>query len=238
MNEALKDISVIIPFTKDDLLWKDLLQDLRVLPAGSEIILVGPDSPDADVLSKATEGLISTVRYVPAPKGRGVQLNRGVIASEKQFFWFLHADSRVPRPAISRLVDEIRSKPHALHFFHLQFLADGPRWVGLNSFGANLRSRYLRMPFGDQGFCVHRNEFQLIGGFAENVPYGEDHEFVWEARRKHVPLNEVPAAIFTSARTYERHGWGKVTRQRVMLTAFQATRECWKLFKQRVVEKI
>lgn len=237
MSDIFKDLSVIIPFTGQDRLWKDLLQDLKVLPEGAEILLVGPDAPDNEILKKATEQFIADIRYVPSIKGRGVQLNTGAKSSRKNYFWFVHADSKIPRPSLHLLGQELLSKPEALHYFDLHFLDDGPKIVGLNSFAANLRSRYLGMPFGDQGFAVSRAIFLRVGGFPEKAAYGEDHIFVWEARRKRVPLNRVPGTIFTSARRYETEGWGRVTSKRVYLTAKQATMECLKFVKQRVVEK-
>lgn len=237
MSKILNDISVIIPFTSEDLLWKDLLQDLKALPSGGEILLVGPNEPEAEILERASEGVIANIRYVPAERGRGRQLNAGARASKKNYFWFVHADSKIPRPSIFLLEQEFLNKPDALHYFDLQFLNDGPKLVGLNSYAANLRSRYLGMPFGDQGFAVSRAVFYRVGGFPENATYGEDHIFVWEARRKRISLNRVPASIFTSARRYENEGWGRVTRKRIWLTAKQATRECVKLLKQRAVER-
>ncbi|MCB0349683.1 MAG: hypothetical protein KDD38_00785 [Bdellovibrionales bacterium] len=237
MNIILNDLSIVVPFTSQDLLWKDLLQDLKALPRGSEILLVGPDRPDDAILKRATENLLAQVRYVESPKGRGVQLNTGAKNASRNYLWFLHADSKVPRPSIFLLDRELMLKADALHYFDLQFLSDGPRLVGLNSMAANLRSRYLGMPFGDQGFAMSRATFLRVGGFSENSKYGEDHIFVWEARRKRILLNRVPGAVFTSARRYESEGWGAVTRTRVILTAKQATSECIKLMKQRLVER-
>lgn len=237
MNIILNNLSVIVPFTGSDLLWKDLLQDLKALPKGAEILLVGPDQPDAEIFKKATETLIANVRYIESVRGRGVQLNCGAKNASRDYLWFLHADSKVPRPSLYLLESELIAKPEALHYFDLQFLSDGPKIVGLNSLAANMRSRYLGMPFGDQGFAMSRAVFLRVGGFNESAPYGEDHIFVWEARRKKIPLNRVPGSVFTSARRYESEGWGAVTRKRVYLTAKQATKECFKLVKQRIIEK-
>jgi hypothetical protein len=69
MSDFFNRLSVIIPFTSEDLLWKDLLQDLIPLGKESEIILVGPDTPDIEILNKATQNMITPVRYVYSPKG-------------------------------------------------------------------------------------------------------------------------------------------------------------------------
>ncbi len=236
MTEILKRLSVIVPFHGVDLHWKDLLQDLRPLPKSAEIILVGPDEPPAEILIKASEYMVAQVRYVYAPKGRGVQLNAGAKAASKDFFWFLHADSKVPRPSLFLLSQSLQAEPEVLHFFDLKFLDDGPKVMFLNSLGANFRSRYLGMPFGDQGFAVSRALFYRIGGFAENAAYGEDHLFIWQARRKRVPVRRIAAPIFTSARRYDSQGWAALTSRRLYLTYRQAASEIVKLAKVRVIE--
>lgn len=232
-----KQLSVIIPFIGRDVLWKDLLQDLKVLSSDCEIILVGPEAPDKEIFARATENIIADVRYVVSERGRAKQLNAGAKAAKQDFFWFLHADSRVPRPTIYALEKALKEKPAALHYFNLQYLDDGPPLVRLNAFAANLRSKYLTMPFGDQGFALSRSNFYRIGGFSLEAPYGEDHVFVWEARRKRISINPIAATIFTSARSYAKMGWATLTSQRVYLTAKQALYESCKLYKFRTVEK-
>src|SRR5688572_20219517 len=117
--DILKDLAVIIPFHAGDILWKDLLRDLKYLPEGAEIILVGPKEPDAEIYKKATEDIIATVRYVYSPKGRGIQLNTGAKSTTKSYLWFVHADTKVPRPALKALADAFVTFPLALHFFRL-----------------------------------------------------------------------------------------------------------------------
>ncbi len=234
--DIFNNLSVVVPFIGHDILWKDLLRDLQPLPAGCEILLVGPDAPDQELLKRASEKMIAKISYVKSEKGRARQLNAGARAAQGSYFWFLHADSKVPRPALFALATELRRNPLALHYFHLQFLSDGPKLVTLNSMAANWRSRYLGMPFGDQGFALGRSTFYRLGGFQEEASYGEDHLLVWAAHRKRILLNAVPASIFTSARRYEAEGWGALTSRRVLMTVKQAAREYVKLLKQRLVE--
>ncbi len=238
MTEFLKQLSIIIPFYGEDIKWKDLLQDLRPLPREAEILLVGPDAPPSELLSRASENMLAAIRFVWAPKGRGSQLNAGTKAASNNFFWFLHADSKVPRPSLFMLAQALQNAPDALHYFDLHFLDDGPKAVILNSLGANFRSRYLGLPFGDQAFAVSRAQFYKIGGFAESAPYGEDHLLIWQARRKRVPIRRIAAPIFTSARSYKASGWGALTSRRLYLTYRQAAGELIKLAKERTIERV
>ncbi len=237
MTESLRDISVIVPFHGSDLKWKDLLQDLRPLPKRSEIILVGPDEPSCDILSRASRDMLPAVRYVYSPLGRGVQMNSGAKNAENNIFWFLHADSKVPRSSLYSLGCALQTDSNAIYYFDLQFLNDGPKLTALNSVGANLRAHYLGLPFGDQGFVVSRTLFYRIGGFDENSFYGEDQLFVWRARGKRVPLKRIPYPLFTSARRYQAEGWTRATSKRIFMTYKQAAAEALKLMKARAIER-
>jgi hypothetical protein len=91
-----------------------------------------------------------------------------------------------------------------------------------------IRSRFLGLPFGDQGFCLSREHFQQIGRFDEHASYGEDHLLVWSARRQGILIRSVGASIATSARKYQAHGWLRMTLRNAWLTWRQAIPEWWK----------
>ena len=100
-----------------------------------------------------------------------------------------------------------------MHYFDLAFQA-APRYrrlVCINAWGANLRSKLFKAPFGDQAFCMHRDIFRRLGGFNENVSYGEDLLLVRRARRNKVPLIPVHSPILTSPRKYIANGWLRLT---------------------------
>jgi GT2 family glycosyltransferase len=160
-------------------------------------------------------------------------MNRGAEAARGDFLWFLHGDSRIDSSAVQQLAVALEERPEALHYFNLRFLADGPRALRLNEWGVSLRSRILKLPFGDQGYCLSRDLFTRLGGFDECAPYGEDHLFVWAARKQSIPLNRVPAAIGTSGRKYAQQGWARTTARHLWLTLLQAVPEAWRTFKGR-----
>lgn len=74
--------------------------------------------------------------------------------------------------------------------------------AGLVAGWANLRSRMLGLPYGDQGLLVPRHTYQAAGGFPDQ-PLMEDVALV-RALPKVTVLN---TRAFTSAERYERAGW-------------------------------
>jgi hypothetical protein len=176
----LDDLTVIIPVGAKELAWRTLLNDLNSLPPGAEILLVATD-PEPEDFDDATSKLQCATRWLQSVPGRARQLNLGAQNSTRSFLWFLHADSRVDAVALESLRRALRVKPSAIHYFALAFQVDGPRITCLNSWGANLRSRWLRLPFGDQGFCLSKRVFYALGRFDESARYGEDHLFIWRA---------------------------------------------------------
>ncbi|MEO1879916.1 MAG: hypothetical protein ABGX40_08065, partial [Methylococcales bacterium] len=106
----------------------------------------------------------------------------------------------------------------------LKFANDGPKSVSLNAWAANVRSRLLGLPFGDQGFIMHHVVFDQVQGFDENISLGEDLDFVVRLQASHVHLQELPAALITSARRYQQYGWLMTSIRHVFLT-WQLTRQ-------------
>jgi GT2 family glycosyltransferase len=103
----------------------------------------------------------------------------------------------------------------------------------LNQLGSWMRSHLGGMPFGDQGFCLRREIWERLGGFDTHAAYGEDHLFVWKARRAGVPLRPTGGTLRTSARKYREQGWLSTTTRHFQLTALQAIPEWLKLVRAR-----
>ena len=208
----LSQASIVIPVARADESWRSLIGDLIQIGTAAELLLVGAASaPSRDGDASAARLAAPTARWVSAAAGRARQMNLGAKRSTQPFLWFLHADSRVDADALLALGGALETHPHALHYFDLAFQGDGPRLVRLNAWGARFRSRYLGLPFGDQGLCMSRDTFERLGGFDETAAYGEDHLLVWAAHRHRVPLHRVEGVITTSARKYRSNGWLSTT---------------------------
>lgn len=213
-------LSVIVPVGPGELAWRDLLGDLAALAESAEVILVAPTGESPVDFCAADHGLELPVRWLEAPRGRARQQNAGAAAARGNMLWFLHSDSRLPADTVRTAQNA--DAPNSLGYFDLRFRGDGPSLVWLNSVGARIRSRWLRLPFGDQGLLLSRRLFHELGGFDESLACGEDHALVWSARRAGVPLIPLEAPLFTSARRYREEGWLRTTLRHARLTIGQA----------------
>lgn len=207
-------LSVIVPVGPGEREADGLLEQLRDLPVPAEIILSvnGPSQWPIPV----------TTVDVPGHARRAHMMNAGASRAAGRWLWFLHADTRLLPESLPALAAFLRRDQKALGWFHLRFRPDGPALTRLNAWGANWRSRWLGLPFGDQGFLLPAAEFRALGGFDERAAYGEDHLFVWTARAAGLKARPVGARLATSARKYARLGWARTTLLHWRLTLAQA----------------
>jgi hypothetical protein len=214
-------LSIVIPIGPGDRAWVNLVdQLLPELPSGVEVVLSAAGSfPEGGPVPP------SPVRWVCGAPGRAQQLNRGAAAANGSSLWFLHADTRLDAGSTALVMRCLRARPGALWYFDLRFLDDGSPLMLLNTAGVWLRSHLLRLPFGDQGLALAADRFRELGGFREDVPYGEDHLLVWSARRAGMAVRSTGHPIYTSARRYAEQGWLATTTRHLRLTWRQALPE-------------
>jgi hypothetical protein len=206
---TLKDLAVIIPVSKEETELEKLQDDLNQVARGISIVIVRGSK-------------------------RFQQLNDGVHQTKKPYLWFLHADTRVTKENVSALLSSLNKESDALHYFRLKFHRDGPPTMLMNEWGCWIRSRLMKVPFGDQGFCLSRRNFEKIGAYPTNLSFGEDHIFIWKARQAGIDLRYIHEALSTSARKYNEVGWLRLTMRYAYLWSRQALPEWSKLVKLRI----
>lgn len=178
----LDNVSIIIPTASNETKLDILLKDLE--SAGAEII----------TSSEVT---------------RAKSLNAAASKATGEYLWFLHADSRISSDNLKALEMSLQENSESLRYFNLAF--DGGFPTNINALGANLRSHIFGMPYGDQGLCISKTLFDKIGGYREDVPYGEDLIFVLTAKNLKIKLKNIPSKLLTSSRKYKQQGWLKLT---------------------------
>jgi len=86
------------------------------------------------------------------------------------------------------------------------------------AFWANLRARWLRLPYGAQGLLISRFLYDALGGYAE-WPLMEDIDIVRRIGRNR--LHVLPTRVVASADKYEHDGYARrAWLEQVMLGRF------------------
>ena len=195
------ELSVVIPTLDEELSIGGCLDSVGT---HEEVEVIVSDGGSSDRTQEYARG--AGARVVTGARGRGPQLNLGATSSDSERMLFLHADCRLPEgwlPAVNRVLDD---EDISLACFRLRTLPSGRsepsrlhRWW-LRVF--DLRSRGLRLPYGDQGFAVRRTVFDSAGRFPE-IPLMEDVAFARSCRGLG-RVQRLPLEIQTSARRVER----------------------------------
>ncbi len=161
-----------------------------------ELVITDGGSTDATLTIAEEVG----AQVVTGPASRGGQLRRGVAATQGAWVLVIHADSVLPAGWAEAVAVQISTGKPA--YFRLRFDVTGlaPQAVAL---WANLRARWLGLPYGDQGLLVARADYDAVGGYRD-IPLMED---VVLARALRGRLTRLPMAITTSAAKYQRDGW-------------------------------
>jgi len=171
-----KSISVIIPTWNEERALPVTLARIFLGP-GDELIVVDGGSTDAtvEIAKKFTRNVFVTA------KGRGGQLRFGAEKASHGILLFLHADCILPDGALEMVRETLEDETVALGAFRLG-IGHPSFCFRIIEFGANLRSVFAGMPYGDQAFFMRRDVYEKAGGFAD-MPIMEDVEMVGRLRR-------------------------------------------------------
>lgn len=217
-------LSVIIPFAPAESCGVALIETLHRAPWPWAVELLLATVADAPLPAAARAAHVPGVRILASAAGRACQMNAAAQAARGDWLWFVHADSQVFPATLQALVAFLAVNRDVLGYFDLRYAADGPRCATLNAALANRRSRWLGLPFGDQGFVLRRETFTRLGGYDGNLPRGEDHALVWRAHAAGLPVQRIPAPLGSSARRYAQGRWARTTTVSVARTLAQAWR--------------
>lgn len=204
-----KSVTVVIPLGPAETDEAALLQSLALFPAHWQLLLAA--CPGSQKLAEQLCQGNPRWQMCLSDQGRAAQMNQAVAQSQGHWLWFVHVDTRLTLAHINQVSQRLGNDDARLCCFPLKFARDGPLAMPLNTLGANLRTRWLGVPFGDQGFLLRRCDFVRAGQYNEQAAYGEDHLLVWQLRCIEVPLHIFTEPLMTSARRYQRQGWWALT---------------------------
>jgi rSAM/selenodomain-associated transferase 2 len=193
-------LSVIIPVLADTAALERLLTALTPDSRFEVVVSAGDGDPRLDELAARR----ADTRVVRASRGRGTQMNAGARVARGEWLLFLHADSILPAAWLDVFSRTIGSGVGGWFGFRL----DHPAWQArLIEWGVRWRVRFFTLPYGDQGIFCRRDVFAALGGYRE-IPLMEDVDFMRRLCGAGT-LVELPVALTTSARRWERDGWAR-----------------------------
>lgn len=190
---------MVIPVLDEEARIAGCLRAASAHAGFTEILIVDGGSSDRTVdIAKGFAG----VSVLSAPRGRAAQMNVGARAATGDIILFLHADVRLPADAAVHIERALSDAGTVAGAFRTWTVDDRGRssWIAPLLHLADLRSRYSRLPYGDQALFVRSRVFRSLGGFAD-VPLMEDLEL---SRRLSAvgKIRVVPAVVMVSGRRF------------------------------------
>jgi uncharacterized protein len=190
-------ISVVIPaLNEEENIGKTIV---HALDGNSEIIVADGGSRDRTMKIAAESG----ARVISAPRGRALQQNAGAEASQGKVLLFLHADTLLPKDYAGKIFEALMDHDVAAGAFRFRTDLEGTT-MRIIEFAVNVRSKYLHLPYGDQGIFIRKETFHSAEGFP-GVPLAEDLFLVRKISRLG-KIFIVPATVTTSGRRWKKLG--------------------------------
>ena len=210
-------LSIILPVLNEATLIEAALQRLAAQAPGAERIVVDGGSNDRTIqLARNWAKVVSTGR------GRALQMNTGAAHAHGDWLLFLHADTELP-PGFAEEIARAEATGYQAGAFSLWIQGKHPL-LPLLSLGANARTRFQGIAFGDQALFARRDFFLGRGGFPE-LPLMEDMAWTQALRRSGIPLYVSRTRVGTSGRRWDQGGfWTTWWRMRVNQWRFKRGR--------------
>jgi hypothetical protein len=189
-------VAIVVPaLDEEEALGRNLP---AALAAADEVIVSDGGSRDGTLEVARRLG----ARTVAGPAGRGGQLNRGAAAATAELLVFLHADTVLPEGGVELARAAVEAGAVGGGFL-VRFDVDRP----LQRLGARLinrRTRWTRVPLGDQAQFATADAFHRLGGYRD-WPILEDLDFARRLKRLG-PVALIARPVTTAARRFLERG--------------------------------
>lgn len=190
-------ISVIVPIKNEPI---EAVERFRRFAAANDTELLVADGGGNEETTRAFQAL--GARIIAGPGPRGERLHRAAREARGDILLFFHADSDPPDNGLEAARQSLSNGAVAGAFSLAYRGADWRlRWI---AWWANRRSRWLGLPFGDQGLFCRRDVYERAGGFRP-LPICDDVDLV-RRLRKAGPLEIRREKARTSPRRYRERG--------------------------------
>ena len=136
--------------------------------------------------------------------GRGRQMNAGASDALGEILIFLHADTCLQVDALTLIRHALANRQYVAGAFDLGIRSKKLIFKIIAN-TASLRSRFTRMPYGDQVIFIRKDYFQTIGGY-RTIPLMEDVDLFKRIKKGGDTICILPARALTSPRRWENEG--------------------------------
>ena len=194
----MSKISIVIPTINEANNLPLLLSDLSIIQKEGEIIIVDCGSEDKTI---DVANIYGAKVLKLNERNRGLQLNIGAKNSNGDWLMFLHADTRLNYDWFRKINSVLEGDKNYIYYFKFK-INNKERIYRVLEIFVNLRSKFFKQPYGDQGLIIHKTTYFKNNGFRK-IPLMEDVDFFRRLNNKK-DLKQLNSPIFISSRKWER----------------------------------
>ena len=194
----MSKISIIIPTINEANNLPLLLSDLSSIHKEGEIIIVDCGSEDKTI---DIANIYGSKVFISKERNRGLQLDTGAKNSKGEWLIFLHADTRLTHDWFKKINSFLKGNKNIIYYFEFKINHKKIIYRVLEIL-VNIRSKFFKQPYGDQGLIIHRTIYFKNNGFRK-IPLMEDVDFLSRLNNKK-DLKQLNSPIFLSSRKWER----------------------------------
>ncbi len=196
------ELTIIIPVRNEQQTITSVLRSLARQDRISDCHVIVVDGESTDGTADMAEAF-PFVEIVTCKPGLALQMNRGAAMANGKALWFLHSDATLPsNNTIAHILYALRDPAVVGGACKFQLRGDDLYYRFVSTL-VNIRARWLRRPYGDQGIFVKKSIFHQAGGFRE-MPCSDLDLFMRVRALGEVRM--LRPKVATSARTWQHYG--------------------------------